>query len=54
MGQTVIVPVRGRVGASEADVPDEELEHWIVSWPGKVPKAAARAAASRAKSRIRK
>ena len=50
---TAGVSVRGRVGASEADVPDEELENWIVSWPGKVPKAAARAAASMAKKRER-
>ncbi|ARQ03057.1 hypothetical protein CAK95_18880 [Pseudorhodoplanes sinuspersici] len=36
------VSVRGRVGASEKDVPDAELENWIVKWPGKVPKGAAR------------
>jgi uncharacterized cysteine cluster protein YcgN (CxxCxxCC family) len=35
------ISVRGRVGASESEVPDEELENWIVSWPGRVPKAAA-------------
>jgi len=34
------ISVRGRVAASEVDVPDEELENYIVSWPGKVPKAA--------------
>ncbi|MGE3147597.1 MAG: YcgN family cysteine cluster protein [Pseudorhodoplanes sp.] len=34
------VSVRGRVAASEADVPDEKLEDHIVSWPGRVPKAA--------------
>jgi uncharacterized cysteine cluster protein YcgN (CxxCxxCC family) len=33
------ISVRGRVGASEADVPDEDLENWIVKWPGAVPKA---------------
>jgi uncharacterized cysteine cluster protein YcgN (CxxCxxCC family) len=37
---TAGVSVRGRVGASEADVPDAELENWIVKWPGKVPKGA--------------
>ncbi len=34
------VSVRGRVPFSEKDVPDSELEDHIVSWPGKVPKAA--------------
>ncbi|MBO0755263.1 MAG: YcgN family cysteine cluster protein [Bradyrhizobiaceae bacterium] len=34
------VSVRGRVGASEVDVPDEELEERIVNWPLQVPKAA--------------
>ncbi len=34
------VSVRGRVAASEEQVPDAELEKWIVSWPGRVPKAA--------------
>jgi hypothetical protein len=33
------ISVRGRVGASESEVPDEELENWIVKWPGAVPKA---------------
>ena len=28
--------------ASEVDVPDEELEDYIVSWPGKWPKGARR------------
>jgi uncharacterized protein len=32
--------VPGRVKASELDVPDEKLEDYIVSWPGKVPKRA--------------
>jgi len=45
------VSVRGKVGASEADVPDEELENWIVKWPGQVPKAARAAAAAVAKER---
>ena len=36
------VSVRGRVGASEADVPDEDLEDYIVSWPLKLPKSARR------------
>jgi uncharacterized protein len=39
---TAGVSVRGRVGASELDVPDEELEERIVDWPLKVPKAARR------------
>jgi uncharacterized cysteine cluster protein YcgN (CxxCxxCC family) len=34
------VSVRGRVQASEADVPDRELEDYIVSWPLKLPKRA--------------
>jgi len=34
------VSVRGRVGACESTVPDEELEHYIVRWPLRVPKAA--------------
>jgi len=34
------VSVRGRVTASEKDVPDAKLEEYIVSWPGKVPKGA--------------
>ena len=34
------VCVRGRVGACECEVPDAELENWIVGWPGKVPKGA--------------
>jgi uncharacterized cysteine cluster protein YcgN (CxxCxxCC family) len=36
------VSVRGRVAANEKDVPDERLEDFIVSWPGKVPKGARR------------
>jgi uncharacterized cysteine cluster protein YcgN (CxxCxxCC family) len=36
------VSVRGRVYASEVNVPDSELEDYIVSWPLKLPKAAMR------------
>jgi uncharacterized cysteine cluster protein YcgN (CxxCxxCC family) len=32
------ISVRGRVSASETDVPDEKLEDYIVKWPGKWPK----------------
>ena len=39
------VSVRGRVSASEKDVPDAKLEEYIVSWPGKVPKGARGSAA---------
>jgi len=28
------------VDACETQVPDEELEKWIVAWPGRVPKKA--------------
>ena len=34
------ISVRGRVTASETDVPDEKLEDYIVAWPGKWPKGA--------------
>jgi uncharacterized cysteine cluster protein YcgN (CxxCxxCC family) len=34
------ISVRGRVSAIETDVPDERLEDFIVSWPGKWPKGA--------------
>jgi len=34
--------VRGRVGASEVDVPDRDLEDHIVKWPLKLPKRALR------------
>jgi hypothetical protein len=34
------VSVRGKVAASEADVPDERLEEFIVGWPGTWPKGA--------------
>ena len=36
------ISVRGRVAASEKDVPDEKLEEYIVAWPGKWPKGAKR------------
>jgi uncharacterized protein len=36
------VSVRGRVQASELDVPDHELENHIVSWPVKLPRRARR------------
>ena len=34
------ISVRGRVTASEKDVPDDRLQDYIVSWPGKWPKGA--------------
>src|SRR5262249_39213640 len=34
------ISVRGRVGASEDEVKDDELEDRIVSWPARMPKAA--------------
>ena len=34
------ISVRGKVGASEIDVPDRDLEDHIVSWPLKWPKGA--------------
>jgi uncharacterized cysteine cluster protein YcgN (CxxCxxCC family) len=39
---TAGVSVRGRVSANEKYVPDEKLEEYIVSWPGKWPKGAKR------------
>jgi uncharacterized cysteine cluster protein YcgN (CxxCxxCC family) len=36
------VSVRGRVGASEVNVPDRDLEDHIVNWPLKLPKRATR------------
>src|SRR4029077_10956570 len=39
---TAGISVRGRVAASEKDVPDEKLEEYIVSWPGKWPKGTKR------------
>jgi len=38
------ISVRGRVAASEVDVPDARLEEFIVSWPGKWPRGAKRKA----------
>jgi uncharacterized cysteine cluster protein YcgN (CxxCxxCC family) len=32
------VSVRGRETVSEVGIPDEKLEDYIVSWPGKVPR----------------
>ena len=34
------ISVRGRVGASEDEVADDDLEGRIVSWPARMPKAA--------------
>jgi uncharacterized protein len=34
--------VRGKVGASEEEVADEDLEDRIVNWPVRLPKAAKR------------
>jgi hypothetical protein len=39
--------VRGRIGASEDDVRDDELEDRIVSWPLRMPKPARKAPKSR-------
>jgi hypothetical protein len=39
------VSVRGRVSAFEQDVPDEQLEDYLVDWPMRVP-ASARAKAT--------
>jgi len=36
------ISVRGRISASERDVPDRDLEKYIVSWPGRWPKGAKR------------
>ena len=38
------VSVRGKVGASEEEVPDDDLEDRIVSWPVRLPKGARRKA----------
>jgi len=35
---TAGISVRGRVTASEVNVPDKDLVEYIVSWPGKWPK----------------
>jgi uncharacterized cysteine cluster protein YcgN (CxxCxxCC family) len=37
---TAGISCRGRISASEADVPDEELQDHIVNWPNRIPKAA--------------
>ena len=39
---TAGISVRGRVKASEEDVPDAQLEDWIVNWPLRIPKSARR------------
>jgi hypothetical protein len=36
------ISVRGRVKASEEDVPEDQLEDWIVNWPLRTPKSARR------------
>ena len=36
------ISVRGRVGASEEDVEEDQLEDRIVSWPVRMPRAARR------------
>ena len=41
------VSVRGRDTVCETTVPDEKLEEFIVSWPGKVPKSARKPKAKR-------
>ncbi len=47
------ISVRGRVAASEMDVPDERLEEFIVKWPGKWPKGAKAKAAPQSVQRGR-
>jgi hypothetical protein len=37
---TAGISVRGRVEASEEDVPDTQLEDYVVAWPGKWPRGA--------------
>lgn len=37
---TAGISVRGRVTASERDVPDDKMEEYVVAWPGKWPKGA--------------
>jgi uncharacterized protein len=36
------ISVRGRMRGTEAEVPDEQLEDFIVNWPLKLPKSARR------------
>lgn len=36
------ISVRGRVGACESEVPDEDLEDHIVNWPMQLPRSARR------------
>jgi len=47
------VSVRGRVSASEKQVPDDKLEKYIVTWPGRVPKATRGSAAPKPRQRAR-
>lgn len=47
------ISVRGRVTASEEDVPDEKLPEYVVSWPGKWPKGARGSAAPSGKEAAR-
>jgi uncharacterized cysteine cluster protein YcgN (CxxCxxCC family) len=48
------ISVRGKVGASETDVPDKDLEDHIVSWPLKWPRGAkAQSAKERAKAKAK-
>ena len=42
---TAGISVRGRVSASEKDVPDERMEDFIVAWPGKWPRGSRKRAA---------
>jgi len=39
---TAGVSVRGRVRATELEVPDDQLEDYIVAWPLKLPRRARR------------
>jgi uncharacterized cysteine cluster protein YcgN (CxxCxxCC family) len=48
------ISVRGRVGACESQVPDDQLENWVVGWPGKLPKGAAKPAVAAVKKRAGK
>ncbi len=48
------ISVRGRVGACESQVPDDQLDNWVVSWPGKVPKGAGKPAVAEEKRRAGK
>jgi hypothetical protein len=43
------VSVRARISLTEDEVPDDQLEKHIVSWPGKVPKASRQSVAGKGK-----